>query len=110
MSRINSNDELWTVVSEVGIIRDVAAGESDTLNALASAGTTSLTETTGTNAWAAGDLLRIGTGSDAEVAIVEAYSTPTITLVSATMKDGVLELLLPKSAQSQPRRIAVAGA
>jgi len=30
--------------------------------------------------------------------------------VSATMKDGVLELLLPKSAGSQPRRIAVAGA
>jgi HSP20 family protein len=30
--------------------------------------------------------------------------------VSATMKDGVLELLLPKSAESQPRRIAVAGA
>ncbi len=30
--------------------------------------------------------------------------------VSATMKDGVLELLLPKSAKSQPRRIAVAGA
>ena len=29
--------------------------------------------------------------------------------VSATMKDGVLELLLPKSAESQPRRIAVAG-
>ena len=28
--------------------------------------------------------------------------------VSATMKDGVLELLLPKSAKSQPRRIAVA--
>ncbi len=30
--------------------------------------------------------------------------------VTATMKDGVLELLLPKSAESQPRRIAVAGA
>jgi len=30
--------------------------------------------------------------------------------VSATMKDGVLELLLPKSAESQPRRIAVTGA
>jgi HSP20 family molecular chaperone IbpA len=30
--------------------------------------------------------------------------------VSATMKDGVLELLLPKSVESQPRRIAVAGA
>jgi HSP20 family protein len=29
--------------------------------------------------------------------------------VSATMKDGVLELLLPKSAESQPRRIAVSG-
>jgi HSP20 family molecular chaperone IbpA len=29
--------------------------------------------------------------------------------VSATMKDGVLELLLPKSAESQPRRIAVTG-
>ncbi len=29
--------------------------------------------------------------------------------VSATMKDGVLEVLLPKSAESQPRRIAVAG-
>ena len=30
--------------------------------------------------------------------------------VSATMKDGVLELLLPKSAKSQPRRISVAAA
>jgi HSP20 family molecular chaperone IbpA len=30
--------------------------------------------------------------------------------VSATMKDGVLELLLLKSAESQPRRIAVTGA
>ncbi len=29
------------------------------------------------------------------------------TQVSATMKDGVLELLLPKSAESRPRRIAV---
>jgi len=87
MARINSSDELWTVISEVGIIRDVAAGESDTLGTLAAAGATTLTEATGTNAWAAGDLLRIGTGSDAEVAIVEAYSTPTITLVSETMKE-----------------------
>jgi HSP20 family molecular chaperone IbpA len=30
--------------------------------------------------------------------------------VSAKMKDGVLELLLPKSAKSQPRRIAVSAA
>lgn len=30
--------------------------------------------------------------------------------VSATMKDGVLELLLPKSAESRPRRIAVTAA
>jgi HSP20 family protein len=30
--------------------------------------------------------------------------------VSATMKDGVLELLLPKSAKSKPRRISVAAA
>ncbi|HEX9814761.1 MAG TPA: Hsp20/alpha crystallin family protein [Myxococcota bacterium] len=30
--------------------------------------------------------------------------------VSAKMKDGVLELLLPKSAQNQPRRIAVSAA
>jgi HSP20 family protein len=29
--------------------------------------------------------------------------------VTASMNDGVLELLLPKSAESQPRRIAVAG-
>ena len=32
------------------------------------------------------------------------------TSVSATMKDGVLELRLPKSAESQPRRISVASA
>lgn len=32
------------------------------------------------------------------------------TAVSAKMKDGVLELLLPKSAKNQPRRINVAGA
>lgn len=30
--------------------------------------------------------------------------------VSASMKDGVLELLLPKSAESRPRRITVAAA
>jgi HSP20 family molecular chaperone IbpA len=30
--------------------------------------------------------------------------------VAATMKDGVLELLLPKSAKSKPRRISVAAA
>jgi HSP20 family protein len=30
--------------------------------------------------------------------------------VTAKMEDGVLELLLPKSAKNQPRRIAVAGA
>lgn len=86
MARINSSDELWTAISEVGIIRDAAAGESDTLNAEAAAGATSLTEATGTNAWATGDILRIGTGSDAEVAYVEAYTTPTITLASALMK------------------------
>ena len=87
MARINSSDELWTVISEVGVIRDVSGGESDTLNAVVSAGATSLTEATGTNAWAAGDILRVGTGSDAEVGIVEAYSTPTITLVSTVMND-----------------------
>jgi hypothetical protein len=87
MARINSSDELWTVISEVGVIRDAAAGESDTLNAAASAGATTLTETTGTNAWAAGDILRVGTGSAAEVAIVDSYTTPTITLVSALMND-----------------------
>lgn len=32
------------------------------------------------------------------------------TAVSARMENGVLELLLPKSAESQPRRIAVQGA
>jgi hypothetical protein len=87
MARINSSDELWTVISEVGVIRDAAAGESDTLNAAASAGATTLTEATGTNAWAAGDILRVGTGSAAEVAIVDSYTTPTITLVSALMND-----------------------
>jgi hypothetical protein len=82
MARLNTNDELWTAVSQGGVIRDVSAGESDTLNAAVSAGATSLTEATGTNAWAAGDLLRIESGGDAEVAVVEAYSTPTITLAS----------------------------
>ena len=86
MARINSSDELWTVISEVGIIRDVDAGESDTLNGDVAAGATSITETTGTNAWTAGDLLRVGTGSDVEVAIVETYTTPTITLVSPLLK------------------------
>jgi hypothetical protein len=87
MPRINSSDELWTLISEVGIIRDVAAGESDVLLTLAAAGATALTETTGTNGWIAGDILRVGTGSDAEVCIVEAYTTPTITIVSGLMKE-----------------------
>jgi len=82
MARLNSSDELWAAVSEGGFIRDVTGGESDTLNAQAAAGATSLTEATGTNAWSAGDYLRIESGSALEVAIVESYSTPTITLVS----------------------------
>jgi hypothetical protein len=83
MARLNTNDELWTAVSQGGVIRDTVGGEADTLNALVAAGATALTEATGTNAWAPGDLLRIESGGDAEVAVVEAYSTPAITLVSA---------------------------
>lgn len=83
MARLNTNDELWTSISQGGVIRDQSGGESDTLGSAASAGATTLTEATGTNAWQAGDLLRIESGGDAEVAVVESYSTPTITLVSA---------------------------
>jgi hypothetical protein len=81
MARLNTSDELWAAVSEAGFLRDVSGGESDTISAV-SAGAVSLTEVTGTNAWSAGDYLRIESGSALEVAIVEAYSTPTITLVS----------------------------
>lgn len=80
MARLNTNEELWVAVSEVGVLRDGGTG-AGTLASAASNGDGSVTLDTGEgSAYAANDYIRIGSGNTTEVWQVESVATDTVTI------------------------------
>lgn len=77
MTRLNNKKELWSHLTEVGVMRD--SGASTTLSANAAAGATSLSVASGTGL-ANGDLFRIADGNDQQLNEVSSGGgTTTIT-------------------------------
>lgn len=86
MARLNSNEELWVACSEMGIIRDVAAGASTATDAAASAGDTTLSVLDETG-FSADDLIRVGGGSTMEIMKVASTAAGEITLADELVFD-----------------------
>lgn len=80
-TRLNTAAELWKQLDEAGIIVDTPSGASQALASAEAVGSTSLTlDAAGT--FAAGDLIRIGSGDELEVNEIELIVTVTITLMT----------------------------
>lgn len=81
MARKNTNEELWTVCSEFGVLRDATAGTpgDTTTDAAASAGDTSISVVSETD-FSVGDWIRIDGGNKMEVQKVLTTAAGTINL------------------------------
>jgi hypothetical protein len=82
MARLNTSDELWVSVSEAGFFTDETTTPGNTTSDAAySAGDTVLSVVAETN-FAADDLVRIGSGNEMEIGIIESTAAGSLTLES----------------------------
>jgi hypothetical protein len=88
MARLNTNEELWTEVTEAGVFRDQpTTPASSTLSADEAAGSASIA-IAAASTFADDDFIRIGSGNDLEVAQIKSGGgTTTLTLYSDTLID-----------------------
>jgi hypothetical protein len=87
MARINTNAELWHVLTEFGYMYD-STGAATNLTSTVAAGSSSLS-VAGTTQFSTGaqEYIRIGPSGGSEVGRVETFTTVAITLVSQTALD-----------------------
>lgn len=84
-ARLNTNAEVITDVTGVGIMEDVVAGAASTLGtAIAAGDRTAILTGGGGSSFTAGDKLRIGDRPYLEAAVLESKSTDTLTLENDT--------------------------
>lgn len=85
--RLGTNEELWTAVSEVGVLRDGGTGTGN-IAASITAGATTVTLGTGEGtAYVANDYIRVDSGNDLEVYQVESVATDVVTIRGSFQKD-----------------------
>lgn len=88
MARLNTSDELFDALTDVGVIRDVATPNTSTVGAAATAGDTDFDVASGEGSqFEAGDLIRVGSGEELEVVEVASISTDTLTIFPALVYD-----------------------
>lgn len=88
MPRLNTSDELYDALTEVGYIRDVDPENASTLATAPSSGDTTFDVAGGEGAqFEAGDLIRVGSGEKLEVVEVASVATDTLTVFPALVHD-----------------------
>lgn len=104
-----SKTKVWRALTEVGIRSPSGSGVDTTLTAAAAAGAVSLTVDDSTGA-AAGDRVKVGTGSDAEYPIVaDAPDANTITLRTKLLRGHVIGEAVVEQAETAFAGITEAG-
>lgn len=80
MARKNTNEELWTVVSQAGFYRDIATPVASTLSVAASRGDATFTLQVGEGTdHPVGSYARLGSGNDVEVIKVGSVAVDVVT-------------------------------
>lgn len=81
MARLNTSAEVWDALTEVGYIRDVAAGTPSTLDGAHTEGDTTVNVAAGEGSnFSEGDLIRIGSGEELEIVEIESIATDALTV------------------------------
>jgi hypothetical protein len=81
MARLNTNAEVWSVLTQFGVMRDSTGFTALALSTVdEAAGSTAVTLSAASTTLSTGDYIRIGPTGGAEIAKVSALSTDTITL------------------------------
>lgn len=88
--RLNTNAEVFSKLTEVGGISDMAAGEAGVLDAAAAAGDTTVDVVEDVTALVSGDFIRVGQDNELEVHEVDSVSGTgpfTVQLTTALVRD-----------------------